>query len=526
MTIACMFVLRILTGVPALPELFEDQVLALLPGSVFGFVLDRLQFSAKPVLLIGLASLGVPLGASLGWLYGRAWPRQRWPERHSLAGGGAYGLIVWLVVELAVAVWGDGLAAAMNSAALLLASAEVYGIGLVGLAHIVEAPAPVNRTGGPVVDRGRRAVVFGGLAGGALVIAGSALTRMLVSNMEQTTPLTERAGDVATLANDPKAPSAADAPTAEAGGRSNSTNTSIAIPPGVSDEITPNERFYIVSKNFNDPRVSAAKWSLEVFGLVAQPRRFSYDEILAMPATSQYTTLECISNTLGGNLLSNAYWIGVPFAQLLGGLGVQPEAQAVIFRSVDNYYESLPLELAVAPGVLLAHTMNDAPLPDRHGFPVRLILPGRYGVKNPKWVNKVELAAEPIEGYWVRRGWDREALVQTVARIDTPMHTARVPGPRLEVGGVAFAGSRGISRVEASADGGATWRDARTRRPLGSSTWVQWGVAWDDVSPGTHLVLARATDGTGAMQTAQENGSFPRGARGYHRAQIDVRASA
>src|SRR5262249_20843475 len=151
-----------------------------------------------------------------------------------------------------------------------------------------------------------------------------------------------------------------------------------------------------------------------------------------------------------------------PLSQLIGSLGVQPEATAIIFRSADNYYESFPLDVALVPGVLLAHTMNGVPLPDKHGFPLRLILPGRYGVKNPKWITRIELAAEPIEGYWVRRGWDAEGLVQTVARIDTPQNNANLTGSHLEVGGVAFAGGRGIARVEASVDGGTTWRDADT----------------------------------------------------------------
>src|SRR6266851_3319574 len=187
MMIACMLAVRVLTGVPALPELFQDQVIALLPGSVFGFVLDRLQFAAKPLLLVGLASVGVPGGAALGWLYGRAWPRWRWLERHSLAGGSAYGLVVWLVLELSVAVWGDGPGAAITSSGLLLASVEVYGIGLVGLARILAAPASETGSRTIVIDQGRRVVVLGGLTGGALVLAGGALARMLASNAEQPT---------------------------------------------------------------------------------------------------------------------------------------------------------------------------------------------------------------------------------------------------------------------------------------------------------------------------------------------------
>src|SRR5260370_40370783 len=121
MMVACMLVLRVLTGVPVLPEFFQDQVIALMPGSVFGFVLDRLQFAAKPLLLVGLASLGVPGGAVLGWFYGRAWPRQRWVDRYSVAGGTAYGVVIWLALELSVAMWGDGPGAASSSALLLLA---------------------------------------------------------------------------------------------------------------------------------------------------------------------------------------------------------------------------------------------------------------------------------------------------------------------------------------------------------------------------------------------------------------------
>jgi DMSO/TMAO reductase YedYZ molybdopterin-dependent catalytic subunit len=166
--------------------------------------------------------------------------------------------------------------------------------------------------------------------------------------------------------------------------------------------------------------------------------------------------------------------------------------------------------------------MNGGPLPDKHGFPLRLILPGPYGMKNPKWIVKLELVADRTDGYWVRRGWDREAPVQTVARIDTPADNSSVAGPRQEVGGVAFAGSRGISRVEASLDGGATWREARLKPPLGSSTWVQWSTDWDNLSTGTHSVLARASDGTGALQTPDEHDPFPRGATGYHRATIEV----
>jgi DMSO/TMAO reductase YedYZ molybdopterin-dependent catalytic subunit len=503
MMAACMFALRVLTGAATLPELFEDQVLALVPGTVFSFVLDRLQFAAKPLLLVALAFTAVPVGAVLGWLFGKMWPDQRWHDRAEVVGGMAYGLTFWLVLEAAVAAWGDGFRAAITSAGLLLASAETFGISLVVLAHLLDRDANEGS-----VDVRRRAVVFGGVTTGALVLAGGGLARMLALNTEQATaglalPETDAA------ANNGAAPTLA---SEAAASLSSVQPTPVAIPPGVADEITPIDRFYVVSKNFNDPRVGADRWSLEISGLVDQPRQHSYEEILALPSVSQYATLECISNILGGNLMSNAYWTGVRLSQLLASVGVQLAARAITFRSADNYYESFPLEQVLAPDVLLAHTMNGEPLPDKHGFPLRLILPGPYGMKNPKWIVKIELVADRIDGYWVRRGWDRKASVQTVARIDTPADKATVTEPRLEVGAVAFASSRGISRVEASLDGGATWRDAGSRPPLGPSTWIQWAVDWDDVSAGSYTVLARATDGTGALQTSDQHDPFPKGA--------------
>jgi hypothetical protein len=180
--VACMFVVRVLTGVPTLPELFEDQVLAVVPGTVFSFVLDRLQFAAKPLVLVGLALTAVALGALLGLLYGTIWRRQNWPDRVGVVGGIAYGLILWLVLEATVAAWGDGLPAAINSAGLLLASAQTFGISLVLLARLLD----VKASEAPV-DVRRRVVVFGGVTTGALVLAGGGLARMLALNTEQAT---------------------------------------------------------------------------------------------------------------------------------------------------------------------------------------------------------------------------------------------------------------------------------------------------------------------------------------------------
>jgi hypothetical protein len=262
---AWMFVLRLVFDAPTLPELVQDQVIALVPGSVFGFVIDRFQFVAKPLLHVGLAALGVPLGAPVGWLYGRVHHGRRHWE---LLGGGVCGLAVWLASEFAVIAWGGGVVVALPNSGWLLTSAAVYGIALALVARLLEQ----SRSEAVPVDQQRRVILIGGLAGSALLIAGGALARMLALNAEQQTAEPSQARASAA----PDTDSQLAAPPQQ----------SVKIPPGVADEITPNDRFYIVSKNFNDTRVSADKWSLEVFGLVAQPRRSSYEEILAFPTAS------------------------------------------------------------------------------------------------------------------------------------------------------------------------------------------------------------------------------------------------
>lgn len=180
--VAIMLTLRVLTGEPSLPELVQDQATALIPAPVFSFVLDRLQFTAKPLLLVGLAFLPVPVGAGLGWVYGHAWPRQGWLGRQSPGGGVAYGLLLWVILELGVAASADGANPPVANAGSLLASSEAFGLSLVGLSRLLQVPAHPTS-----VDQQRRAVVFGGLTGAALVLASGGLARLFALNTEQAT---------------------------------------------------------------------------------------------------------------------------------------------------------------------------------------------------------------------------------------------------------------------------------------------------------------------------------------------------
>jgi DMSO/TMAO reductase YedYZ molybdopterin-dependent catalytic subunit len=295
----------------------------------------------------------------------------------------------------------------------------------------------------------------------------------------------------------------------------------LSLPPGVSPAITPTRSFYIVSKNFVDPVVQAEGWSLEITGLIERPLTLSYVELLGLPAVEVERTLECISNPIGGPEISNAVWRGVPLLDLFDRVSVLPEATEAVFTSADKYLEHLPLEHLRQGSTLLVHTINGEPLPPRHGFPVRLLTTGLYGMKNPKWLRSIELTNRVERGYWERRGWTATAPIRTTARIDVPRVNQRVSQPELDVGGIAFAGERGIQRVEVSLDEGQTWTPAEHEPDRLPSTWTRWGarLALPDRSP--RQLMVRATDGHGELQDSAVRRTFPSGGSGYHRVLVE-----
>jgi DMSO/TMAO reductase YedYZ molybdopterin-dependent catalytic subunit len=289
--------------------------------------------------------------------------------------------------------------------------------------------------------------------------------------------------------------------------------------PGLSPEITPNDRFYVVSKNvFSDPAVSEQAWRLEVSGLVDRPTTFTYTQVREMPASKQYFTLQCISNEVGGSLIGNAEWRGVPLGDVLRQVGVRPAAADVVLRAADDYSDSIPIAKALEPATMLAFEMNGEILPKAHGFPVRLLVPDIYGMKNVKWVTKIEVVEYDFTGYWQTRGWNDVATVNTSSRIDLPKNRSNLRTGENYVGGIALAGSRGIQRVEVSIDEGRTWGLASIKPALGPNTWVLWLFGYDLPAgpPDEHRIIVRATDGTGSVQTAMVQEALPSGATGHH----------
>jgi DMSO/TMAO reductase YedYZ molybdopterin-dependent catalytic subunit len=239
-----------------------------------------------------------------------------------------------------------------------------------------------------------------------------------------------------------------------------------AHPGEPTPEITDNDDFYVVSKNLIDPeKVDINSWRLKVTGSVAEPRDFDIDAIRALPAVEEYATFQCISNEVGGYLMGTALWKGVLLRDFLAAVRPLGSARYLWFESTDDYTESMSLDFAALDGVMLAYEMNGVDLPSAHGYPLRLVAPGKYGMKQPKWIRQIALREDNEDGYWVRRGWDTEASMQTSTRIDVPADGDTLMDRTLRIEGVAFSGRRGIRRVEVSVDDGQTWNEAVTASP-------------------------------------------------------------
>ena len=290
---------------------------------------------------------------------------------------------------------------------------------------------------------------------------------------------------------------------------------------GMQPFVTPNTDFYRIDTALVVPQVSKDSWRLKIHGMVDNPIELTFSDLLERPQVERYVTLSCVSNPIGGDLVGNAQWQGVLLKDVLDEAGVQPGATQVVSTSIDGWTAGTPTE-AVMDGrdALLAIAMNGEPLPARHGYPVRMVVPGLYGyVSATKWVTDIELTRwEDYDAYWVPRGWSKEGPIKTMSRIDTDRPGAG-PG-EMVVGGVAWAIHRGVSRVQVRLDGG-NWIEADLGGVPSDDTWVQW-VARFEADPGKYMVEARAFDGDGVPQTEETAPVAPNGAQGYPRRFIEV----
>ena len=296
----------------------------------------------------------------------------------------------------------------------------------------------------------------------------------------------------------------------------------------IVEPITPNELFYCVTKNVVDPKVDSDVWHLEVDGLVKNPAAWRYQDLIGAPTREQQTTLMCISNGIDAGLISNAIWTGIPLRDVLERAAPIPGAARVRFHGVDNYTDTIALEKAMDPTTLLAHQMNGVELPDRHGYPLRVIVPGYFGEKHVKWLTRIELTDADAKGFYETQGWGPDFITPTRSRIDVPDNESRFALDQLkapiEVKGIAYGGDRGISRVEVSFDDGKSWRDADIYYAGGKLAWSLWKVEWTPEQPGDYVLVVRATDGEGDVQEFEEDRGWFSGVTGFHKIAVHVTA--
>jgi DMSO/TMAO reductase YedYZ molybdopterin-dependent catalytic subunit len=298
----------------------------------------------------------------------------------------------------------------------------------------------------------------------------------------------------------------------------------------IVEPITPNDQFYCVTKNVIDPRVNVKLWHLEITGLVANPRIYRFDDFTAITSVEQQTTLMCISNGLDAGLISNAVWKGVAMHDLLDPAAPLSKGARVRLWGVDNYTDTIPLEKAMEPTTLVAYEMNGVPLPNRHGYPARVIVPGYFGEKHVKWLTRIEVTDANAKGFYETQGWGPDFIAPTRSRIDVPDHESWFSLSKMNgaiaVKGMAYGGDRGISRVEVSFDDGKTWEDADIYYSGGDLAWSLWNAhdGWRPNGPGDYILVVRATDGDGDVQEWEPDRSPFSGTTGFHKIAVHITA--
>ncbi|WP_299035704.1 molybdopterin-dependent oxidoreductase [uncultured Pseudokineococcus sp.] len=287
---------------------------------------------------------------------------------------------------------------------------------------------------------------------------------------------------------------------------------------GVVPWQTPNQDFYRIDTALTVPRVDPATWTLRVHGMVEEEVEISFEELLGSELLETWVTLACVSNEVGGDLISNARWLGLPIREVLARARPTADADMVLSTSVDGWTASTPLEVLVDDEVdaILAVAMNGEPLPTEHGFPVRMVVPGLYGfVSATKWVVDLEVTRfADRTAYWTDRGWSERGPVRTQSRIEVPEPLSRRPAGEAVAAGTAWAQGRGVARVELRLDDGP-WRDAELAAVYNDRTWVQWRFPYE-LPEGSHTLEVRATDETGATQPEERVPPVPDGATGWH----------
>jgi DMSO/TMAO reductase YedYZ molybdopterin-dependent catalytic subunit len=520
------------TGAQSIPEAVVAAVARLTPTAVFGWATESFGSMAQntlwAIVLVGVVAMGYWAGQTAGQLVRVG--RFGTGAKGQLSAGIIMGAVLFLIIAVGVfplAREGFFAAGSVNQGTLLVQAALFAAVWAVVWTAISGAslPAPEMVAAPAAADASvsRRSAIRS--------VAAKAPSAGDVEARQQA------AAEIAARARD----GAAAAPATSADTESPSLAPDVPDPQLAQWDPSPEEPFaeleaegkltpvitsvadfYHVSKNIGDPVVDGASWSLTIDGMVAKPLTFTYDDIVARAKTQNITTLSCISNELNGDLAGTAEWTGLPLRELLEDAGVDPKAVDIVFRAADGYDDSIPLAQAMHPTTLLVTGMNGEPLPPDHGFPARLIVPPIYGMKNVKWVERIEAVDNDYQGYWQTRGWSDPAPYQIWGRIDTPAQGEQIPAGPAVAAGVAAAGNRGIFRVEISLDEGATWADATLEPSINPDfTWVRWVFPFE-ASGAAANILMRATDGEGNVAPEEYNPPLPDGATGWPQRSVRV----
>ena len=462
---------RIVPAMPFAPYSVANRIVRLTPGDIATFGIDQFGHVALPLLGAGVVVATLTLGLAV---------RRRSPLL----------LGVVAVVLSFVATRVDPVPQDLRDS---VAASLVAGAAAWMTAGLLSDPQPASQR--PFDPRRRQLIVSGALGIGLIAVFGVSELRRMARQVMAATAV--RADQPAIIP--------ADATFSEV--------------PGLSPQVTARDDHYQIDIDIEDPAVDVNAWRLRIAGAIDAPSSLSLDELRAMPTIERLQLMSCISNDVGGDLVSCSRWTGVRVAELIGPAKPHDDAKMIVAHAIDGYTETIPMDIALSGAVLVAFGMDGLTLPDAHGAPARLLFPGRYGMRSVKWLKELYVSSTTQEGYWEQRGWDKEAVMRTSSRIDT-VDKGDVAG-HVTVAGIAWAGDRRISAVEVSADDGASWSRATLEGELGPLAWRRWQIPLE-LSPGAHTLAVRATDGTGALQDAAERPPHPSGSSGYHRVSVQV----
>lgn len=450
------------------------------PSGVERWAISVFGTADKAALAIGT----VVIALAMGWLTGMAALRRFWVGIGVFVAFGAAGL---------AAGWNEPEAKSvpLTAATLVAVAAGIAVLWL--LLKAIRDAAMAEPSDTTVSDDGRRRFLALAGVGGAVAVGSGAIGRALLSRVPPPPPAD--LGAVSAIAVGPEHDFMVE---------------------GLAPAVVPADEFYRIDTALAIPRIEPEDWSLRVHGRVDNETVITYEELTSMDLVEQYVTLSCVSNKVGGNLVGNALWTGLPLTTILDRAGVDRDDTQLVGRSIDGWTSGFPTEEAYWRDALLAVGMNGDVLPRRHGFPARLVVPGLYGyVSATKWITEIEITGwDEFDAYWIPRGWAKEAPIKTQSRIDVPRARSTVEGQEVVIAGVAWAPRRGINAVEVSLDGSA-WESAELSEPLSGDAWVQWRTTLP-VAPGAHEVTVRATDGDGVVQTEALQSARPDGATGHH----------